>query len=621
MSYAILDNINNSQDVTDLNDEQLEQLCGEIREFLIDKVSKTGGHLSANLGTVEIITAMHHCFSTPTDEFIFDVGHQCYTHKLFTGRKDGFDKLRKMDGLSGFPSPLESENDAFISGHGSTSISVAIGLAWAKKLKREPGYVIAVIGDGAFTGGMVYEGLNNIDKNLDNLIVVLNDNKMSISKNVGAVSQYLSHLRTNKDYLDVKKGVSNTLKKLPLVGDGLGRALVASKSFIRQAVYHSTFFEDLGFTYHKVSDGNDVSMMCSALNAAKRVEGPVLIHAITVKGKGFAPAEENPGAFHGVSAFDLNHVPDPDIAPKDSYSTIFGKNLSELANKNEKLCAVTAAMKYGTGLQFFYKEHRQRFFDVGMAEEHAVTFSAALAKGGMMPIVCLYSTFMQRAFDQYIHDVCLLHLNVFFGIDRAGLVPDDGETHQGIHDIGIFSNYENVIIVSPSNYNELLYWQEYLINEVFGPKILRYSRGPQDENTKDYLCTKKYFDVIKSVGDAKKAIVCYGRHFSQCLKAQEKLNTEDIYVDIIKLNVVLPICPEAIEQALGYEEVYFFEEHVKNGGVAQRFALLLMDKHFSGNYHYTCVPNGVIRQATVPQLWQMCRLDANSIVDTIKGEE
>ncbi len=622
MTYSILDTIKCSDDVTKLPIEKLEPLCSEVRAFLIESVSKTGGHLSANLGTVEIITAMHYCFSTPKDQFIFDVGHQCYTHKIYTGRKDKFDTLRKLNGLSGFPSPAESDTDAFIAGHGSTSISLAIGLAEAKKIKKEPGYVIAVIGDGAFTGGMVYEGLNNVNSKLDNLIVILNDNKMSISKNVGSVPAYLSKLRTNREYLDVKKGISNTLSKIPVIGEGLKTALVASKSFIRRNVYRGgTFFEDLGFIYHKVSDGNDVIALCSALEAAKRVEGPVFIHAITTKGKGFAPAEQNPGEFHGVSAFDLDHVPDPDAAPKDSYSTVFGKNLSEMANTNQKLCAITAAMKYGTGLQFFYREHKDRFFDVGMAEEHAVTFAAALAKSGLQPVVCLYSTFMQRAMDQYIHDVMLLKLNVMFGIDRAGLVPGDGETHQGIYDIGIFANYTNTIVVCPSNYSELLYWQKYLIENVYGPKVLRYARGGQDSNTKDYICTKKEFDLISDESHNDNLIICYGRHFSQCLKAKEELKKDGINVDVLKLNVVNPIPQQSILLAENYKNVHFYEEQVQNGGVAGRFGIELLKNKFTNNYSLHCVENYVVRRATVDQLWQLCKLDSNSIINDIKGKK
>ena len=311
-------------------------------------------------------------------------------------------------------------------------------------------------------------------------------------------------------------------------------------------------FEDLGFVYHQVEDGNNVEIVCSALEAAKRVDGPVFIHAVTTKGKGFAPAEQNPGEFHGVSAFDIENVPDPDAAPKDSYSTIFGKNLSEKANKNDKLCAITAAMKYGTGLQFFYRDHKSRFFDVGMAEEHAVTFAAALAKADLQPVVCLYSTFMQRAMDQYIHDVMLMKLNVMFGIDRAGLVPGDGETHQGIHDIGIFANYTDTPVVCPSNYNELVWWQNYLIDNVNGPKVIRYSRGGQDDNTKDYQCTGNLFDVITSGQATDNLIVCYGRHFTQCLEAQNKLKEQGIQADILKINMVNPVPDGAVEIAQGF---------------------------------------------------------------------
>ena len=620
MDYPILNKINCSKDVSALSFEMLEPLCAEVREFLIDKVSKTGGHLSANLGTVEILTAMHYCFSTPIDQFVFDVGHQCYTHKLYTGRRDRFDGLRKLDGLSGFPSPAESEDDAFIAGHGSTSISLAIGLAHAKKLKGEEGYVIAVIGDGAFTGGMTYEGLNNIDKKLDNLIVILNDNKMSISKNVGSVPSYLSNLRTHGGYLNMKEGVYKTLEKIPVAGKAIINTMVASKSFIRRNLFNAgTFFEDLGFTYHQIADGNDIQSVCSVLEAAKRVDGPVFIHAMTTKGKGYAPAEENPGEFHGVSAFDLDNLPDPDAAPSDSYSTIFGKNLTDIANKNEKLCAITAAMKYGTGLQFFYRDHKQRFFDVGMAEEHAVTFAAALAKAGLQPVVCLYSTFMQRAMDQYIHDVMLLKLNVMFGIDRSGLVPGDGETHQGIHDIGIFANYSDTPVVCPSNYEELVYWQKYLINNINGPKVIRYPRGGQDENTKDYKCTGKEFDVI-SEEQSDKLIVCYGRHFTECLKAQQKLKEQGVNADILKLNMVNPIPLQAVELAQKYNEVHFYEEHVSNGGVAGRFGLMMLENGYDKKYRSHCIENYVIKQATVPQLWQICKLDSESIISDLKGE-
>lgn len=617
MEYKLLNTINRSEDVADLNINQLPQLCDEVRHFLIENVSKTGGHLSANLGTVEIITAMHYNFVTPLNEFVFDVGHQCYTHKIYTGRRKDFTTLRKQNGLSGFPSPNESVHDAFISGHGSASISVAIGLATAKKLKGEPGKIIAVVGDGAFTGGMVYEGMNNVKENLDNLIVILNDNKMSISKNVGSMSKYLSKLRTSEDYLNAKKSVTSILDKMPYVGKPIGNAISASKSAIRRSMYNSTMFEELGFIYHKVEDGNDVHKVCDALRAAKYAEGPVFIHVMTVKGKGYVPAEENPGAFHGVSSFNADKVTDPDTAPSDSFSTIFGRNLADLAYSNKKLCAITAAMKYGTGLQFFYKEHKNRFFDVGMAEEHAVTFASALAKGGMTPVVCLYSTFMQRAMDQYIHDTCLLNLNVMFAIDRAGLVPGDGETHQGIHDLSIFSNYDAVPIACPSNYDELKYWQEYMIDNIKGPKVIRYPRGGQDSSLADYKCTQNFYDVI---GEEKEnIIVCYGRQFAEALKAKHLLENENISVSVLKLNIVNPILPEMVEMLKEYKNIYFFEEHVKNGSISAKLGLALLENGFKNNYNYTCINNYTVYHANVSQLQHICGLDAESIVEKVKG--
>ncbi|MBQ5325825.1 MAG: 1-deoxy-D-xylulose-5-phosphate synthase [Oscillospiraceae bacterium] len=616
MEYKLLNTINRSEDVADLNIEQLPLLCEEVRHFLIDNVSKTGGHLSANLGTVEAITAMHYNFVTPLNQFVFDVGHQCYTHKIYTGRRDDFARLRKKDGLSGFPSPNESMHDAFISGHGSTSISVAIGLATAKKLKGEPGKVIAMVGDGAFTGGMVYEGLNNVDVKLDNLIVILNDNKMSISKNVGQMSKYLSNLRTSEDYIKTKKNVEGILDRMPYIGKPISNTISYSKTALRRTLYKSTFFEDMGFLYHKVDDGNDIYQMCNAMKYAKQAEGPVFIHMITVKGKGFTPAEENPGAFHGVGSFNVDKVSDPDMAPSDSFSTEFGRELSAKANTNRKLCALTAAMKYGTGLQFFYKEHKCRFFDVGMAEEHAVTFASAMAKNGMMPVVCLYSTFMQRAMDQYIHDTCLLNLNVMFAIDRAGLVPGDGETHQGIHDLSIFSNYDHVPVVCPANYSELKFWQNYLIDNINGPKVIRYPRGGQDSYIADYECTGNYYDLI---GETKEnIIVCYGRQFVEALKAQKMLAEQGIETAILKLNVINPILPEMAEMLMEYKNIYSFEEHVKNGSVSAKLGLVLLENGFKNNYSCKCVENYTVYHANVGELQKICRIDAESIVSKIK---
>ncbi len=618
MKYKILDNIKSSKDVYKLDKLRLEQLCSEIRDFLITEVSKTGGHLSANLGTVEIAVGIHKCFSVPNDKVVFDVGHQCYTHKILTGRKDGFLSLRKLNGLSGFPAPSEHEADCFISGHGSTSLSVAIGFARAKKLKNESGYVVAVVGDGAFTGGMIYEGLNNIDEKLDNLIIVLNDNKMSISKNVGAMSKYLSGLRASKDYLDVKEKISNTLEKIPVVGRGVSDLMVSSKSILRRALYNSTFFEDMGLTYHVVEDGNDIEEICAAFNAAKRSKKATLIHALTVKGKGFTPAEINPGAFHGVSAFDINKIEDPDVAPSDSYSNIFGEKLAEMAEKDKKICAITAAMKYGTGLNYFYKKHKNRFFDVGMAEEHAVTFASALATNGLKPVVCLYSTFMQRALDQYLHDVMLMKSNVLFAIDRAGLVPGDGETHQGVYDLSIFANYKETVIASPSNYNELKYWLEYLISNVQGAKVIRYPRGGQDLITQNYVCTKKEYDIISNKSDT--VIVCYGRHFANVVKTNEDLLLENIKTDICKLNIINPLSDELLNELLKYKNIFVYEEQVENGSVSQNLANKLLNRNFAGKYHSHCIDNYLLTHANVDELMKICKLDSEYMLKDIKGK-
>jgi 1-deoxy-D-xylulose-5-phosphate synthase len=621
MPYKILDNINSSRDVSNLDESKLEELCSEVRKFIIDNVSKTGGHLSANLGTVELITGMHHCFSTPVDRFVFDVGHQSYTHKIFTGRKDEFYTLRKLNGISGFPSPAESDEDSFVAGHGSNSIAVSIGLAYAKKLKNEPGYVVDVIGDGAFTGGMAYEGLNNVSAKLDNLIIILNDNKMSISKNVGAIPRYLSRLRTDSDYLDAKQNISQAILKVPVIGESVNKILVDSKSVIRRRVYSSsTFFEELGFTYYQILNGNDIYEVCDVLKAAKRVKGPVFIHAFTKKGKGYLPAEENPGEFHGVSPFIPEKLHDPDIAPKDSYSNEFGKHLSILANENEKICAITAAMKYGTGLQFFYKDHPQRFFDVGMAEEYAVTFRAALAKGGMQPVICLYSTFMQRALDQYLNDTMLLNLDVMFAIDRAGIVPGDGETHQGVFDIGIFSNYEKTPIICPSNYNELLCWQKKLLNEFKGPKVIRYSRGGEDSVTRGYKCTGREFDLIKSNKNTKNLIVCYGRHFALCIKAVNALKENDLFVDILKLNMVHPMPENAVKLALGYENIHFYEEQIRAAGVWKNFSERLFKYRYKGNFTEHPIENYTLRRGSVEELMKLCKLDSESIVKDFRDK-
>ena len=461
MDYPLLERIQAPGDVKFLADNDLPQLCEEIRQFLIQSVTSTGGHLSSNLGVVELTVALHRALDLSQDKILFDVGHQCYTHKLLTGRRQGFAALRQKEGISGFPNPKESECDTFVAGHGSAALSTAIGIARAKKIKQEPGKVVVIVGDGAFTGGMVYEGMNNVSR-LNNLIVILNDNKMSISKNVGQMANYLTKLRTDPKYFHAKAQMETMLDSIPVVGDTLVRALQGGKQLVRRGIYHSTMFEEMGFQYIGPVDGHDVVMLERLLTNLREQFAPIFLHVVTQKGKGLKQAEENPGEFHSVTSIDLNHLTNPELSPKDSFSTIFGSTLAELGKEEPRLCAITAAMKYGTGLNFFKHAHPDRFFDVGMAEEHAVSFSAGLASQGLLPVVAIYSTFFQRAYDQIIHDVNLMKLDVLFAVDRAGLVPGDGETHQGIYDTAFFSQI-GIPLYAPANYEELKYWLRYLV--------------------------------------------------------------------------------------------------------------------------------------------------------------
>ena len=445
----LLDAIRGPEDLKRLTEKQVVQLCGEIRSFLVDSVLHTGGHLASNLGAVELTVALHRVLNSPQDKIVFDVGHQCYTHKLLTGRKAGFARLRQRDGISGFPNPRESSHDAFVAGHGNTALSLAIGMAWAKKLKNEPGWVVAIIGDGAFTGGMIYEGVKNISSP-QKLMVILNDNGRAISKKVGAMARYRTHLRASPEYFRANQHLSGVLSRMPLIGEPVHRFLSRAKTIVRRTMYDSTMFENMGFQYLGPLDGHKVLELEQTLRNITVRSGPLFLHVVTTKGKGYPPAEQNPGEFHGVSAGSQGYVPDPEVAAPASFSTVFGKALCEAASADKKICAITAAMKYGTGLQFFGHAYRDRFFDVGMAEQHAVTFAAGLASQGMTPVAAIYSTFLQRAYDQILHDVCLLRVKVIFAIDRAGLVPADGETHQGIYDPAFLSE-AGIPIYSPSN--------------------------------------------------------------------------------------------------------------------------------------------------------------------------
>ena len=613
----LLDAIRGPEDLKRLTEKQVVQLCGEIRSFLVDSVLHTGGHLASNLGAVELTVALHRVLNSPQDKIVFDVGHQCYTHKLLTGRKAGFARLRQRDGISGFPNPRESSHDAFVAGHGNTALSLAIGMAWAKKLKNEPGWVVAIIGDGAFTGGMIYEGMNNI-ASLNNLMVILNDNGMSISKNVGAMARYLTHLRASPEYFRANQHLSGVLSRVPLIGEPVHRFLSRAKTIVRRTMYDSTMFENMGFQYLGPLDGHKVLELEQTLRNITVRSGPLFLHVVTTKGKGYPPAEQNPGEFHGVSAGSQGYVPDPEVAAPASFSTVFGKALCEAASADKKICAITAAMKYGTGLQFFGHAYRDRFFDVGMAEQHAVTFAAGLASQGMTPVAAIYSTFLQRAYDQILHDVCLLRVKVIFAIDRAGLVPADGETHQGIYDPAFLSE-AGIPIYSPSNYAELCYWLVQLVGPRFtGPQALRYPRGGESAALARYGCTGRAFDFLTGQPEADTVLVSYGSEVEDVLAAGAALEAQGIPCRVCKLVKIFPFTDEFLHAIERFDTVLFAEECVCAGGIGQQLVARLTEDGWRRTFIHRAVDNTKLTHATVPELKELQGLDAASLVQAVR---
>ncbi|MDE5916703.1 MAG: 1-deoxy-D-xylulose-5-phosphate synthase, partial [Oscillospiraceae bacterium] len=479
-NFVMLECLDLPKDLKRLDYNQCEQLCSEIRKILIDTVSKNGGHLASNLGAVELTMAIHRVFASPDDKIVWDVGHQAYTHKILTGRLEKFSTLRKENGISGFTKPSESEHDSFISGHSSTSISVAYGMAQAMKMNGSRNYAVAVIGDGALTGGMAYEGMNNAGKSDTNLIIILNHNDMSISKNVGSLAKYLMGIRSTQKYVKTKRAVERVLNNTPVLGKPVAKVLKTSKDTFKNTVYRNakdtTIFEDLGLIYLGPVDGHNLEELEEALKTAKSYRRPVIVHVNTVKGKGYAPAESNPGEFHGISRFDIM-TGNPEVSSDDCYSTVFGRELLKIAKKDNRVCAVTAAMKYGTGLQYFSGEIKNRFFDVGIAEQHAMTFSAGLAAMGKIPVFAVYSSFLQRAVDQMIHDVSIGSYHVVVGIDRAGIVGEDGETHQGVFDIPLITAIPGSTVYSPSCYEELKMCLDEGIYRCDKLVCIRYPRG------------------------------------------------------------------------------------------------------------------------------------------------
>ncbi len=607
-------------DLKKLSVPQCVALCREIRSILIKTVNENGGHLASNLGTVELTMALHRVFDSPYDKIVWDVGHQAYTHKILTGRLSEFSTLRKENGISGFAKPCESEHDAFISGHSSNSISAACGIANAMRLRGDKHHVIAVIGDGALTGGLAFEGLNNAGKGGDNLIVILNDNEMSISRNVGALAKYLSSIRGKESYMETKKNVEDFLDKMPLLGAPVKELIVNSKDAVRWLLYHyggyeqgPTMFENLGFAYLGPVDGHNIAAMEETLRAAKAVRKPVLIHVHTVKGKGFTPAEKNPGAFHGLSPLAMENG-NPEIISDDSFSAVFGEELTRLADSDKRICAVTAAMKYGTGLNKFCTAHPDRFFDVGIAEQHAVTYSAGMAAAGMLPVFAVYSSFLQRAYDQLIHDTAICRTHIVLGIDRAGIVGEDGETHQGIFDVPMLTCIPNTTVFSPSDYSELKLSLRKALYDTPAIAAVRYPRGAEDETVtmeldKDnMLCYEKHGGRVLIAG--------YGR---TALSAAAAVRNNGLPCDVLKLVKIFPIEGAVIDICMRYDTVIFEEEGYKNGGIGEHLNFELYRKGYKGKVRVNAL-TGFVRHASPESILHRFALDEAGAERLIREE-
>lgn len=577
-----LEKIQSPDDVKKLDKRELPELCAQLRRKMIETVSANGGHLSSNLGAVELTVALHRVFTTPHDVIVWDVGHQCYAHKLLTGRYDRFDTLRKKDGVSGFPCPRESEHDAFIVGHSSTSISVANGIAKAKELTGDDGYTIAVIGDGALTGGLAYEGLSNAGRSDDRLLVILNDNKMSISQNVGFVARYLAHLRTRVRYVHWKQRLTNFVSHIPLVGRPVNRWLHSWKKRLKRSVFASTsYFENMGFYYMGPVDGHNLEDLTQAMTAARSIDRPVLLHVATVKGKGYLFAEKTPDVYHGVGGFDPQTG---EAAPgQPSFSSVFGETLCALAEQDDRIVAVTAAMKKGTCLDTFSRQFPTRFFDVGIAEEHAVTFASGMASGGLLPVFAVYSTFLQRSYDQLINDTSLMHTHIVLAIDRAGVVPDDGETHQGIYDVAMLATVPGVTVYAPSCFKELQIHLRQALYDTAGIAAVRYPKGGEHPLLSGYEPGYKPYDYADG-RTRELLVVTYGRTYGEVLTALRQRSQNGRRTSVLKLNRILPPEDEAVVLASAYRCVLFVEEGVVRGGIGEMFGCRLAELGFTGRY-------------------------------------
>ena len=612
----VLEKINQVGDIKQIPPEEYDTLAEEIRHFLVEKISRSGGHLASNLGVVELTMALHLCFDFPKDKVVWDVGHQSYTHKLLTGRKSGFDELRKYGGMSGFPKRKESDCDCFDTGHSSTSISAGIGLVAARDLQDGDEHVISVIGDGALTGGMAYEALNNASRLKRNFIIILNDNNMSIAENVGGMSEYLNGLRTNEAYTNFKTGVEQSLSRIP-GGSHLANQLKKTKSGIKQLFIPGMLFENMGITYLGPVDGHDIVKLQDILNKAKKVKGAVLVHVLTRKGNGYVPAERHPARFHGAEPFDIETGLPLNKKKKANYQDVFSTCMVKLGQRNEKVVAITAAMPDGTGLKRFKNIYPDRFFDVGIAEGHAVTFAAGLAAGGMRPIFAVYSSFLQRAYDQVLHDVCIQNLPVVFAIDRAGLVGSDGETHQGIFDLSYLSSIPNMHIMAPKNKWELSDMLKYAV-EFDGPIALRYPRGEAYDGLKEYRRPIEYgkSEVIYEEEDI--ALLAVGNMVKIAEQVRKNLKEIGYSCTLVNARFVKPIDTEVLDMlSTDHKLLVTMEENVRSGGYGEKVMDYVVEQELPVKLLNISLPDEYVEHGNVALLYEEVGIDAQTVTKRI----
>ena len=642
----MLEQINSPNDLKNLTLKQKEELAQEIRNYILEIVSENGGHLSSNLGVVELTIALHSVFNVPEDKIVWDVGHQTYVHKILTGRREELKNIRKLNGIAGFPKTKESETDCFNTGHSSTSVSAALGMARARDLQGKNNACIAVIGDGALTGGMALEALNDAGFSKTNITVILNDNEMSISKNIGGMNQFLDKLRTKKLYTRTNKLIKNRLNSIPVIGTKMVRIIQRVKRAFKQLLVHGMFFEDIGFTYLGPVDGHNIEKLESILRLSNQIEGPKIIHVLTKKGKGYTIAEKNPDRFHATSPFNIE-TGEPKKQKQDDYSKIFGKKLVELAKNNEKIVAITASMKDGTGLRTFQKEFPKRFFDIGIAEQHAITMAAGMAKEGMIPVVPIYSSFYQRAYDQVIHDVAMQNLHVIMCVDRAGVVGADGETHQGTLDMAFFRLVPNLIIMAPKDFKELEDMLEYAV-KLNKPIVIRYPRGGEDKKTKFEKHDKiklgkaeilrridenlkfknqiienqtKNEQMEKIKNKPKLSIIAIGKMVSRAMNIAEKIQ-DKIDVEVINARFLKPFDNQTIIKCIQKtKNVVTIEDGTIINGLGTTVKELISDNKLEGiKIECFAYPDEFIKHGKVEELEEIYGLDENTIISKIMSQ-